>query len=196
MDDFKLRLLAERANVDGATHTLDEGKVDLVCQLLWTSAEQGLFAADGSGDREFCSVLNFGIINDIETMLRPAVRIARALNKFCVQRRLSRERGETQFFRGCGLPLSQQAIFTPGQEFRMPKFLATSLNLSKAKEFATDPTRVPPGTPSVIWHIKVPSNCVHVNLLVHSLVSGEKEYLFTPCKIPTHMHIEDFDCVK
>lgn len=188
-DDFIRSLFKEKIMMEGVRRTVesfvDEDDVDMACQLMWTSAETGLGGNNYFKDPtvEFCFILNIALLQDNKEMLRPAVRIARALNKFCVKRRLKKEKGETRCFRGLGIPKLKFDFFKEGVKFRMPKFLATSTNLQTAKQFVQDPARAKPGCLQALFIFDVPADCVHVNLFEYSLVRNEKDFLFAPYSV-------------
>ena len=97
---------------------------------IWTSAER----FDGL---ELCSILNTAIRSDEPELLQPAVVITRALNMFCITRRVDNavtrwpsgpqvapELGQSDeadtTYRGGGLPIEHQSFFTAGKSFRSP----------------------------------------------------------------------------
>jgi hypothetical protein len=101
-----------------------------VAVRIWTSAER-------FNDQELCSILNLAIRSDEPEFLTPAVVISRALNMFCITRRVDNAitrwpsgpqvppaQGQSDeadtTYRGGGLPTEHQAFFTPGKRFRSP----------------------------------------------------------------------------
>lgn len=168
--------------------------VDGMAQRLWTSQR----ILDGAGvahSRELCFMINEAIrLDDAET-LGPVVQLVRSINQLCVVRL----KGVPVFphnhvcFRGSGLPAEHHAFFQPGLTYRVPGLLATSLAEGVAFGFLFRAFQESGRKPVVLWRVHLdrrgPSDfryrCKHVNLVRHSNVAGEEEYLFVPYSVFT-----------
>jgi hypothetical protein len=92
-------------------------------------------------------------------------------------------------YRGGGFDDSHRGFFSVGKQYRQPCFLATSFSRSKAEFFRSMAQQK--GFQSVLWVVHVDpageddvtKRCKHVNFVEHSLVAGEKEYLFAAYSI-------------
>ena len=152
------------------------------------------FQWDDHPNTEFCSLLNAAIRDDQPSLAAPAAALTRGINALCLEGRSGAALpfppgGDT--FRGGGFDDAHQGFFTVGKQFRVPGFLATSFSQGKAMEFLR--TQEAYGRQGMLWTVHVdpageadPSKrCKHVNLVQHSLVPGEQEYLFTAYSIFT-----------
>ena len=109
-----------------------------------------------------------------------------------------RKKGEAAFppgacvYRGGGLPADHIGFFEGmvGRKYRVPGFVATSFSEAKASEFYIR-AYTERGQPAVLWRVHVDARgetspayrCMHVNLVQHSAVPGEEEYLFAPYSV-------------
>ena len=146
---------------------------------VWKSAAAG---PDGT---ELCSLLNRALRDDgpTDALMRPAVRLTRALNAFCVTDDSGDVNGwpaNNQTYRGTVLPREHQFFYKLGKRYRVPMFLATSFDTSVATEFierAEEAADHPNGEP-VLWTFQLDpvDKCLHVNYLQ----TDEQEFLFAP----------------
>ena len=137
----------------------------------------------GPDGMEFCSLLNKVLRDDgpDHLVMRPATRLTRALNAFCVTDGAEAhdwpERNRT--YRGAVLPRPHQAFYRVGKKYRVPMFLATSFERRVAVDFMlraaddADNDHEP-----VMWKVDLDKHqrCMHVNYLN----THEKEFLFAP----------------
>ena len=94
-------------------------------------------------------------------------------------------------FRGGGFDDSCRGFFSIGRQYRQPCFLATSFSQGSAEYFRQ--MAQAKGFQTVTWVVRVDPageqdvarRCKHVNFVEHSLVPGEREYLFTAYSIFT-----------
>ncbi len=78
--------------------------------------------------------------------------------------------------------MEHQHFFRPNLKYRAPGFVATSFKESVAKRFCQRQREA--GRPAVLWRIHIqPEGCRHVNLLRHTHVEGEEEFLFAPYSV-------------
>ena len=139
-------------------------------QRLWTSGKKpsGVSARYA---KELCSMLNEAIRLDDEALLEHAVCLVIAINRLCVVRGV---RDDTQLkfptdgicYRGGALPDEHRAFFTPGTQYRVPGFLATSFSEDVAYRFYYGAYN--DGLPAVKW-------------VIHLDPRGEREFRFR-CK--------------
>ena len=183
-----------RAHVAGPTNEL-LGEVGATAELLWTSAKT--FAGMGDLNRQFCSLLNRSIREDHPDLAPLTAAMARALNALCV---VAPRAGAAapEFpaggitWRGTAFDDSLRGFFTEGKEYRVPGFLATSFSEVKAKEFIFNEATAY-AKPGVLWKVHVDpagadepaQRCRNVNFVRHTLVPGEREYLFTAYSVFT-----------
>ena len=164
-------------------------QVDAAAQRMWTSAVQ----LEGCGDehsKELCGIINAAIRADgATTMLGPAVQLARNINQLCVTRR----KGVPPFppggvcFRGTGMPDTYRSFFAVGVKYRVPGFLATTFSEGVAFGFLYT-AHMERALPAVLWRVHLDPRgetdfrfrCKHVNLVKHTNVAGEEEFLFAP----------------
>ena len=96
-------------------------------------------------------------------------------------------------YRGGAFNNSVQSFFVPEKKYRVPGYLATSLNKKVATSFLI---RAPDGNPRVLWKICVDQRgiadpvfrCRHAFVLEMTHIPGEEEYLFVPYRLPLIMH--------
>ena len=142
-------------------------------------------AVTGPRDLELCSLLN-GVLRDDgpdDKLMRPAVRLTRALNAFCVTDNAEVANGwpeNNRTYRGTVLPRAHQAFYRVGKKYRVPMFLATSIEAQVAIDFmmrATDASEDDEHEP-VVWTFELDDNerCMHVNYIS----TNEQEFLFAP----------------
>ena len=174
-------------------------------EYLWTSAKKikGV-------QMELCSILNAALREDEPDRIAHAVIFASAINLRRVESRALQKGGpkikypreitaadgvDTNMhlkhytcacWRGGGFPARHKAFFRPGKKYRVPQFLATSLNRATAMRFVL---RGKKNTRTrALWCIKVDQRgvnnpdyrCKHASFVHKSLVPGEGEFLFTP----------------
>jgi hypothetical protein len=180
----------------GASDLLAE--VQHTAELLWTSAST--FEGMGDHDKEFCSLLNAAIREDLPALAQPAAGLTRGINAMCLEGRsgaaLSFPPGGTTY-RGGGFNNEHTGFFTEGKAFRQPAFIATSFLRSEAEFFQRRAQAA--GFQGILWSIHVnpageqdvTKRCKHVNFVQHSLVvdaagnPAEHEYLFTAYSVFT-----------
>lgn len=188
-DDLFMRLQAE------AFKYKDDllSDVDAVAQRLWTSALT-LRNCGRPYAVELCTMLNTLLRLDHPEHTRCAAQLARNINELCVIRRA----GAQGFppggvcYRGGGLIREARDFYTGGTKFRVPGYLATSLSEIEAKKFLMR-AYVNNGREGVLWRIHLDPRgehdpcyrCCRVNLVKHSNVPGEEEFLFAPYSVFT-----------
>ena len=166
--------------------------VQATAELLWTSAST--FSGMGVHDREFCFLLNAAIRQDHPELSPPAAMLSRGINAMCVEGRSAVALpfpAEGMTYRGGGFDDSHRGFFSVRKQFRQPCFLATSFAEGTAESFRQ--MAQAKGFQSVLWVVSVDpegetdvaKRCKHVNFVAHSLIPGEKEYLFTAYSIFT-----------
>lgn len=121
-------------------------EVSSACQRLWTSAKT-------LQEREFCSILNETIRNDVSSCMGDVAAICRGINSLCVNRvnhDLKVEwPADHTLYRGGALPDDKRSFFVIGKVYRCPMYLATSLNRNVSLTFCR---RVAlEGAPPVLW---------------------------------------------
>ena len=158
--------------------------------------------------REFCSILNAALRADEPDVMREAVHMVACINCLLVG---SRSRlintdevvvfpsvchlsdgpscGLPAVYRGAGLPVEMLDFYQGmvGKSFRVPGFLATSMNVLVAHRFF-DLARSNDDLPAALYIITFDPRgekeqryrCKHVNYVNVSNVPGEAEYLFAP----------------
>ena len=90
-------------------------------------------------------------------------------------------------FRGGGLPDTHRSFFAVGVKYRVPGFLATSFSEGVAFSFLYR-AHTDHALPAVLWRVHLDPRgetdfrfrCKHVNLVKHTNVAGEEEFLFAP----------------
>ena len=168
------------------------GEVRHTAELLWTSHLR--FEGMGDHAREFCSLLNTAIREDLEELAAPTAALTRGINALCLQGREGAALAfpvDGQVYRGTGFDDAHRGFFAIGRAYRVPGFLATSFSEGKATEFLVRAQAE--GQQPVLWVVRVDpagehdptKRCKHVNFVQHSLVVGESEYLFTAYSIFT-----------
>ena len=185
------RQLAARPDGGGGGGDL-LAEVRHTAELLWTSSLR--FEGMGDHAKEFCSLLNAAIREDLDELASPAAALTRGINALCLQGRgdaaLAFPAGG-EVYRGTGFDDAHRGFFTVGKAYRVPGFLATSFSEAKAREFLHRAQAA--GQQAVLWVVRVDpegqrdptKRCKHVNFVEHSLVEGESEYLFTAYSIFT-----------
>lgn len=163
---------------------VDPKRIAVLALVLWSSARR-----DGFG-KEFCSILNEVIRDDVREVMEHAVVLCRAMNTLIVTNlgrvgAMQADGGtcwpaDFVTHRGTSMPLEELQFFKEGRVYRAPMFLATSFDESTATDFMrnTPAERVP-------VHFKFlldrNSKCDHALYLEHyTLVRGEKELLYVP----------------
>ena len=114
-------------------------QVQVAATRIWTSTQklQGK-GVDDAINVEFCSLVNRALRDDIADVMPHLVIIVRAINALCIVRR---DETTLKFppnsvsHRGGALPLQHHHFFAPGQQYRVPMYLATSFSEDKAYEF-------------------------------------------------------------
>lgn len=157
-----------------------------IAEYLWTSAAR-------LKKKEFCGMLNNAIRGDDPADMIHAIVICRAIN---LRRMTARdvsskenfkfpENGEC--FRGTGFDDSCRPFFAVGKSYRVPGFLATSLDQFIAKRFMKRMMGSSTLTPT-LWKILVDPRgekdplyrCAHVSYVSNTMIKGEDEFLFAP----------------
>ena len=129
----------------------------------------------------------------------PAASLTHGINALCLVARTNAHLPfppEGEVYRGGGFDESYRGFFTPGKQYRVPGFLATSFSRATATRFLR--TAEAYGQQAVLWVVRVDpageddqtQRCKHVNFVTHSLVGGEAEYLFTAYSIFTVRAVE------
>jgi hypothetical protein len=77
------------------------------------------------------------------------------------------------------MPHIHLGFFTAGKKYRVPGFLATSLNENIARNFMAMANQSR-DEPCVLWIITVDRKCLHVSYIARTHVSTEEEFLFAP----------------
>eukprot|EP00667_Euglena_gracilis_P004268 EG_transcript_4291 len=146
---------------------------------IWTSPKR-------MQDREFCFILNEVIRNDIEKLMPYVATITRAINLLLVNARLSGGICGV-VYRGGGLPNEHRDFFAPQQTYRVPMFLATSVDRNTSIQQFCRRAALQQRLPPVLWvvHLDQKLGCKHVNHLKRSECEGEEEYLFSPYSVFT-----------
>ena len=168
------------------------GELGAVAVLLWTSAKK-LAGVPEAHNKELCSLLNAAIRSDDPRLMSTVAVLSRGINTLCVTRRMDDDlvafppNGKT--YRGGGFDDAHRGFFVVGKKYRVPGYLATSFEERKANDFigwADAPV-------TVKWVISVDPRgatdrrfaCKHVNLVRHTHVANELEYLFSPYSVFT-----------
>ena len=139
-------------------------------------------------------MLNAAIRQDHPDLSPPAAMLSRGINAMCVEGRSAAALpfpAEGTTYRGGGFDDSCRDFFAVGKCFRQPCFLATSFSEGTAEYFRQ--MAQAKGFQTVTWVVRVDPageqdvarRCKHVNFVEHSLVPGEREYLFTAYSIFT-----------
>ena len=148
----------------------------------------------GEHAKEFCSLLNAAIRDDLEELAAPAAALTRGINALCLQGREGAALAfpaDGEVYRGTGFDDDLREFFKVGVAYRVPGFLATSFSEATATEFLRRAQAE--GQQGVLWVIRVDPageqdptrRCKHVNFVRHGFVPGEQEYLFTAYSIFT-----------
>ena len=189
---------------------------------------------DVGAGAEFCSMWTEVIRRDQASLARPSAIIARALNRqlvgapsndrdgvdgsadFPKAKHSSDPRLKFCTWRGGGFGVagvpdsasvssaSLRAFFTPGKEYRVNQFLATSFSVDKADHFVRKSHRADAGRELVKWRVALDPRgeemhspgdedyqscrkfrCKHVQYLAETHVQGEEEYLFSAFSVFT-----------
>eukprot|EP00931_Biecheleriopsis_adriatica_P064256 TRINITY_DN3905_c0_g1_i4.p1 TRINITY_DN3905_c0_g1~~TRINITY_DN3905_c0_g1_i4.p1 ORF type:complete len:501 (-),score=85.50 TRINITY_DN3905_c0_g1_i4:21-1403(-) len=171
-------------------HTADQ--VAEAAELAWTSAKK--FPQDG---REFCSIYNDALRGGYAVW--PTAVFGRALNKsldarpsFAAQKARGWPQGphappphksteQDITWRGGGFKDTQEIrdFFSVGREYRIAQPLATAFMKDVAQDFIERAEERGPVNSFVMWkiHYDGTEGCKHVNLLQHSHVPHETEFL-------------------
>jgi len=161
-------------------------EIQNACMRLWTSALT-INTIEVSKKKEFCSILNDAIINDVEDCMKDVAYVVRAITKLCVGIRqnsnLFKWPTNNILYRGSSLPSCHESFFTVGTKYRCPSFLATSENKSICDNFL-DKAR-DKGENPVMWyfHLDPINKCCHANYVFKSHYQNEKEFLFNPYSV-------------
>lgn len=165
-------------------YQMSKWNIGNACEYLWTCTKnmQG---------KEFAFILNNAIRLDQPLDMVRAIKVVKGINirrvmlraNFAVKRIKFPKHGVC--FRGTGFRNEHQPFFEKGRKYRVPGFLATSLSEHIAKQFAR---RADANHPRVLWRITVDPRgksdptyrCNHVNVVRHTCLKGESEYLFAP----------------
>ena len=153
-------------------------------------------------EKEICSLLNAAIRDDDTILSTPAASLTHRINALCLVARTNAHLPfppEGEVYRGGGFDDTHIGFFTPGRQYRVPGFLATSFSRVTATRFLR--TAEAYGQQAVMWVVHVdPSGehdaahrCAHVNYVSHTHVGGEAEFLFVPYSIFT---VRSVTCVS
>lgn len=195
LDLFQAELLQEHLNSVAGLPTSGDAAVAVAAQRMWTSNKT-------LRGRELCSIINAAIRADCDSpLLAPVALIVRAINKMCITR-LSVLHGypaDGVCYRGSGLPDEHRAFYDcmVGSKYRVPGFLATSLNRGTAELFYR--RAYSGGLPAVLYRVYVDPRgkddpalrCLHVNLIKpeNHHFAGETEFLFVPYSVFTVLSV-------
>ena len=185
------RQVAARPDGGGGGGDLLAG-VRHTAELLWSSNLR--FEGMGDHAKEFCSLLNAAIREDLDELASSTAALTRGINALCLQGRGDADLpfpAGGEVYRGTGFDDTHRAFFEVDRAYRVPGFLATSFSEAKAREFLHRAQAA--GQQAVLWVVRVDpegqqdptKRCKHVNFVEHSLVPGESEYLFTAYSIFT-----------
>eukprot|EP00668_Euglena_longa_P029577 GGOE01036932.1.p1 GENE.GGOE01036932.1~~GGOE01036932.1.p1 ORF type:complete len:650 (+),score=124.20 GGOE01036932.1:36-1952(+) len=146
---------------------------------IWTSPKR-------MEDREFCFILNDVIRQDLDKLMPCAATISRAINLLLVNVRLT---GGVcgVVYRGGGLPDEHRGFYVPSRTYRVPMFLATSVDRNTSVQQFCRRAGLQQRLPPVLWvvHLDQQVGCMHVNHIKRSECEGEEEYLFSPYSVFT-----------
>ena len=169
-------------------------EIDAATQLMWTSTKTMVVAGR---EVELCSIINAATRSEDRGLVAPVAVVARAINRLCVVRTragtvplLFPPRGV--LFRGGGFNDAFKAFFYPGRMYRVPAFLATSLNQSVSERFLYRAV-VEHGRSGIMWQINVdprgekefPHMCKNANFVYNIHCPQEAEYLFAAFSVFT-----------
>jgi hypothetical protein len=84
-----------------------------------------------------------------------------------------------KLYRGGGMPHEFFGFFTAGKKYRVPGFLATSLNENVARKFMAMANQSR-NEPCVLWIVNVDSKCLHASYIARTHAQTEEEFLFAP----------------
>jgi hypothetical protein len=146
---------------------------------LWTSDLKGAF------NKEFCSLLNEVIrTDDSNDAFIAAVKIVRLMNLLIISNRggASQVRWPENWktFRGTGLPMEEVRSFVKGKQYRAAMFLATTVDKKVTEHFLD---QISDNLVPVLFTFEIDQDhkCLHAMYLEdHTLVKGEREFLYTP----------------
>jgi hypothetical protein len=153
---------------------------------LWTS---GISMHGGPWVRkEFCSIINSVIRKDRADAVFHAGPFTRAINKLVVTRgRADCFPAEGVLWRGGTLPSEHRAFFAPGVKYRVPAFMATSVEKDVANRFVL--LAEADGGDCVRWRVELDERgetdvswrCKHAAYVTRSHYGpDEAEFLFPP----------------
>lgn len=161
-----------------------QGDVASAAEYVWTSTEILLDSI------EFCGILNWAIRSDRADAMVPVAMFTRAINRRRVQRvpnalQKSGYPHDGKLWRGSSFDDVHCSFFRISKKYRVPGFLATSLNKKTSNWFLS---RVPSGSSSVMWCIQVDpkgkqdfsKRCRNASFVDKTHAKGEGEYLFAP----------------
>lgn len=148
-----------------------------LCVKLWTNGVK-------LNNREFCNILNEAIRIDDEDVIRSVLTVTMGIKCLLVTDRLNRSKvnwpEDNLSYRGSTLPVEHQSFYTPGTHYRVPMYLATSLQKRVAQGFLNI---LPSKSCPTLWYIHFPEEkCVHVNFIPQGVgcYADEEEFLFVP----------------
>ena len=151
----------------------------------------------GGTTLELCSLINEAIRLDAAPLLPSLAVLTRSINQLCVVRAkgLVAFPADGVLFRGSALIDVARPFYVVGKKYRVPGFLATSFAEKVAKKFLVQSHFNAGGArrPAVLYRVHldlrgatdVAFRCMHVNLVQHTAVPGEEEYLFAPYSVFT-----------
>eukprot|EP00668_Euglena_longa_P038505 GGOE01049523.1.p1 GENE.GGOE01049523.1~~GGOE01049523.1.p1 ORF type:complete len:616 (+),score=191.23 GGOE01049523.1:131-1849(+) len=154
-------------------------EVQLVAARLWTSPRT-------LDKKELCFILNELLREDHGPLMPLVAVIARAINLLLVNVRLT---GGVcgVVYRGGGLPDEHRGFYVPSRTYRVPMFLATSVDRNTSVQQFCRRAGLQQRLPPVLWvvHLDQQVGCMHVNHIKRSECEGEEEYLFSPYSVFT-----------
>jgi hypothetical protein len=136
--------------------------------------------------REFAYILNTLLRRDDKEAAEHLAVVVRTINVLLVHQRGSRPRimrspQNNTVYRGGGLPDEHRSFYHVGKKYRVPGFLATSLDEDVARGFMRRGA-AERNIPCVLWVIMVPPGCMQVHYVERTVdnIGEEQEYLFAP----------------
>jgi len=171
-------------------------KADLIEKSIWICMK--LWTANLSlNGREFCSILNESIREDIPVLVQLALPLIAGLNELCVERKKGQRTiqwpADHTLYRGAGLPVDYQHQFKLGLKYRCPMYLSTSTNkLNVSQKVFCHRAQLELNLPPVLYIIRLNSQlgCCHVNYIEKTNIEGESEFLFVPYSVFTVLKVD------
>jgi hypothetical protein len=173
-----------RAEARSADNLAPGGSMKETAALVWTSGQTGAVG------KSLFGILQQSIRDDSEPQILYAARLARCINELCVDPKLPP--GEAimreslverkRAFRGTGFASEHRGFFFAGQRYRVPMYLATTLNMQVAQHFMRNDNS---GDEHAIWTVLMAAdiNMYNAALVTRTHFAGEEEYLFAPFSV-------------